>query len=394
MYSYKKLIDDNKLLNDTVLELEAKISQLNAELLLNFKSVTEINYLQGIITKLELDNKNMREQSVNKEKEMKEKMNEIETKLCGEITRLNHELGVVNHKYTFINRLSSYVKSLEELNEDLVMKVLKMDEMHKKELQREYERNKIELDHLKKKSLDILTSAKRHAQISAHENLTSSTKLTVLQNIQLKNELANQSDILEQILNEMSKKEIIIKNLQIDLETHKEVENVLSSHNKKMVEIIKDYGMKNLQLEKDLQLTEQNLNSHIEKLNFLTDKNSPADRHSIIERMAMISTSSTQFKDNKKINFTYSDKMATTGHSFFNINVKTPTTTKLVYNLKSSSISKPNNKKLSMDTNIDTAASNTAFSLKSGSKIKSSSKLRSHITILDSYEKELKSGIL
>jgi hypothetical protein len=400
------------------------------------------------INKLEDDNKNMREQLISKEMYFQDKLNEQERTFHAEINRLNHELGVVNHKYTFINKLSTYVKSLEELNEDLVAKVTNLEEKHKSDLQREVERNKLDLDQLKKKTLDILTSAKKHAHASAMENLHQSSKLTMLQNLQLRNELANQSEILEGMINQMSKKEMIIKTLQIDLETHKEVENVLTGHNKKMVEMIKEYGIKNAQLEKELHVTEKSLINHKEKLNHLKEikelkdfntnnpnyiintnssyintnynnSNNLNTEREVLNRI--ISTSSSALRDTKGkfnlTNFTVSDKMANTGHSFFNISLKNLNDNKndVKYSLLSQMT--PNNKgssnlstlrsqffaksvkKSSVDTNQDTGISNlhtnTGFShsRKSGSKLKTLSR-RSYATILDSFEKELKSGAL
>jgi len=441
MYNYRDLIEDNKKLKDTILELEAKLHKLNEDLLLNYKSIQEVEYLNSQITKLEDDNKHMREQLISKEMYFQDKLNDQERKFHTEINRLNHELGIVNHKYNFITKLSTYVKSLEELNQDLVAKIRNLEEKYTQDLTREENKNKLELDLLKKKTLDILTSAKKHAHESAVESLHAGSKLTMLQNLQLRNELANQSEILEGMIEQMSKKEILIKTLQIDLETNKEVQHVLTANNKKMVEMIKDYGNKNAQLEKELQNAEKKMNKNREKINNLREiqdlnfrnivntqytqntqhtQNSSSFNNLNTERELLnriISTTSSALRETKgKFSVSNSDKMNynETGHSFFNISLKnlndnknsilsqmTPSnkTSMNLSNLRTQFFAKSFKKPsvASVDTNLDTGISNaftnTGFSNlnKSGKKVKTLSK-RSYATILDSFEKDLKSG--
>jgi len=236
---------ENKHLTDLLISLQIKNSDLKRDLTNTTHTNFEFTGLREKIESLTEENRHLREDLSLKDVKYNNIIIDIRTKYEVEISRLNFELDIVNHKFAFINRLESYIKSLEDLAEELKGKISKLEEDHKANLQIEFERNKLEVDELKQQTLNILKNAKRQANLNAHENMNISSKLTLLTNNHLKSELAAQSVVIEDMIQEDRKKLRKIMELEIDIDTQKEVGYSLSQHNKKLVEIIKDLSNTN-----------------------------------------------------------------------------------------------------------------------------------------------------
>ncbi len=381
---------ENKNLTDLLISLQVKNSDLKRDLTNTTHTNHEFTNLRTQIDSLTEENRHLREDLSLKDVKYNNIIIDIRTKYEAEISRLNFELDIVNNKFTFINRLESYVKSLEDLTEELKGKISKLEEDHKANLQVEFERNKLEVDELKQKTLNILKNAKRQANLNAHENMNISSKLTLLTNNHLKGELAAQSIVIEDMIQEDRKKIRKIMELEIDIDTQKEVGYSLSQHNKKLVEIIKDLSNTN----KTLTASIENYRINKEKFNN-TFKNINKDscncvcycnksiHHSISktnDRAISITGTCTNFYSQSGTSFYKNLKTAADSNMYTTKNFKIPAEKNNTFNSNFERVPILENIKLSNKNKKSLRISDKAkFKIK-------------NITILDEYVNEIKNG--
>jgi hypothetical protein len=225
-------------INDTVINLQAENAKLINETLLNNLNIAELNSLRN-------ENQNLKNLVTNLKHENEKLIKEhglfvesIEAKYIKEINRLKSDIQLQNDKCEFYNKLSVYVKNLEISNEELTHTIQNLKETHKNDLKTEYERNKIQCDEVKRKTLTFLSGVKKQANHIAYDNLSNNTKLNLLQLKQFKCELESQSVMVEHLLEKVDLQENQIKSLKLDLMTEKKIGKVLTNHNKKLTDMI------------------------------------------------------------------------------------------------------------------------------------------------------------
>jgi hypothetical protein len=225
-------------INDTVINLQAENSKLYNESHINRANLAELNSLK-------IENQSLKNLIANLKHENEKLIKEhgifienLESKYIKEINAFKNEIQLQNDKYEFYNKFSVYVKNLENSNEELATTIQNLKETHKNELKAEYERNKIQCDEIKRKTLTFLSSVKKQANIVAYENLNNNTKLNLLQLKQFKIELESQSQMVENLLEKVHSQENQIKNLKLDLVTEKKIEGLIMNHNKKLTNMI------------------------------------------------------------------------------------------------------------------------------------------------------------
>jgi hypothetical protein len=225
-------------INDTVINLQAENAKLYNESHINRANLAELNSLK-------IENQSLKNMIVNlkhqNEKLIKEHnifIENLESKYNKEINAFKNEIQVQNDKYEFYNKFSVYVKNLENSNDELASTIQNLKETHKNELKAENERNKIQCDEIKRKTLTFLSSVKKQANHVAYENLSNNTKLNLLQLKQFKIELESQSQMVENLLEKVHTQENQIKNLKLDLVTEKKIEGLIMNHNKKLTKMI------------------------------------------------------------------------------------------------------------------------------------------------------------
>ena len=227
-----------KKLSDLILKLQVENAKLTQE---NIQTRVNINDLSSLKTEnlsLKEQIANLKEEKVISLKENAKNLERVELKYIKEVSRLKSELQT--DKIENYNRLEAYVKYLESNNEELTVNVNDLKEGHKNNLKLEQERNKLQCDEVKRKTLTFLATVKKNASTFAYDNLNNSTKLTLLQMKQFKHEMEFQSNMIEELLSKVTSQEKLIKSLKLDLETQRELESALTTHNKKLSEMIKE----------------------------------------------------------------------------------------------------------------------------------------------------------
>ena len=225
---------------DLLVHLQAENAKLFNEVEYYRSLTSDFNSLKNEVASLKNLVSNLKDDKDKLNKEHAINIESIESKYQKEIIRLKNEIQLQSDKYDFYNKLSTYVKNLEINNEELSVTLKHLKEEHKNELKLEQDRNLMENDHVKRKTLNFLANVKKEASIQAYDNLNNHSKLTLLQMKQFKNELEVQSNMIEDLLDKVNNQESIIKTLKSDLVTQKELRLALTKHNKKLSDMVKN----------------------------------------------------------------------------------------------------------------------------------------------------------
>lgn len=111
------------------------------------------------------------------------------------------------------------------------------------QLQLEHERHYLKL---KKQMLDYIQKAQQNMNKNNEYNLELNTKFGILYKNQMLNELEHQSNQIKELLSLKAKNEKIIYLLKEELETHKQVEQIIAKKKEEYLELIKKFEKNNL----------------------------------------------------------------------------------------------------------------------------------------------------
>ena len=228
------LRQSNESLENTIIkvkeELNSAINYSTDSKLSIFKirELQELNFeLKQIISRNEFDHKL--------------DIKRVEGKYEIEINRFKREIELINHKYESMMRYETYINKIESVNKELNHKLENIEHDFNQGLKNEEKKYQIKLDLMKQKTLNLLGDSKKLIQANAGLNITNSHKLIGLQVKELNNQLSEQSEMLEELLKDLNKKEKIIRCLKINICVFKEMEKIFVNKNRKLSNIIKSY---------------------------------------------------------------------------------------------------------------------------------------------------------
>jgi len=273
-----KLNQQITILNSTVDNFKAEnVNLLHYEAIVNnYKE--KINLLE--ISKKEVDSELalLKHNSYQIEISLNKKLRDEKLESSRQINELKEEVSKLKQGYDNINRFQFYIETLEKLNSELREQVRKLDDKFQEDLTVEKEKLDMRVDEIRKNTLDTLAKSKLIVNENAFKNLSTSTKLQMIQITQLYGELNGQSQLLDELLIDRDKKERIINNLKIDLKIHEEVEASLTKQNQKLQKLLKEIDLSTtkekienelLEVEsnKKLKYNDGNINNHNKALN-------------------------------------------------------------------------------------------------------------------------------
>jgi hypothetical protein len=244
MHHSNNLAEENFHLQQNIINLQASLTDLKLDVIKKEKTSVEFTNLNTNLKQLTNDNFFLKEKLIRMENENIRKVEELKNKYEGEIKRLKQEIFLINHKHETIKRNEAYVKSIEQMNEELTQKIKQIEIHNKNNLQVEGEKYKIKIDEIRKKTLNVLSESKKHLQSQAVKNLGDSYKLTIMHNMQLRNELAASSEYLEELVQELKTKDGEIMSLKLKLELHENVEEIIVRNNRKMYNFMVNFCKK------------------------------------------------------------------------------------------------------------------------------------------------------
>lgn len=161
-------------------------------------------------------------------------------------------------QHNFILKLEEKIDEIKNENNE------KMDQ-----LQLEHERHYLKL---KKQMLDYIQKAQQNMNKNNEYNLELNTKFGILYKNQMLNELEHQSNQIKELLSLKAKNEKMIYLLKQELETHKQVEQIITKKKDEYLELIKKMEKNNIKKgtnnKNDKKIPLLNIND-----NCLTDRN-------------------------------------------------------------------------------------------------------------------------
>lgn len=238
-HKFEILEQENALLKDQISSFEIIIAKLRDEL--NFT----INYSQDVkkaiskIHELEDINFDLKSLARQKEHEFKLEKRSIEAKYEQHINKLKSEIQLINHKYDTMMRYELYINKIEEINKELTQRIEKLEKDFTEDLKNEEKKYELKLGLIKQKTLSLLGQSKINIQNNAVKNLNNSYKIILLQVNELHHQLSEQSEMLEEVLKKLTKKESDNQSLRISLKVAQELEKIIISQNKKLSKMIK-----------------------------------------------------------------------------------------------------------------------------------------------------------
>ena len=243
----KEQSDNIRTLNNQIETLEMTLDNYKSEMKILQKYQSIVNDNQVKLDVLEKSKKEVDEElsklkrsSYVTELNLNKKIRDERIDYTRIINDLKDEVAKLKQGYDNINKLQFYITTLENLNGELHDQVKKLDSNFKEDIAIEKEKLNMKVDVIRKNTLETMAKSKIIVNENAFKNLTTSTKLQMIQITQLYEELNTQSKLVEEILIDKAKKERLITNLQIDIKVHEEVESSLSKQNQKLTKILKE----------------------------------------------------------------------------------------------------------------------------------------------------------
>ena len=256
-----------------IVSLKQKISELekvNSNLKFKIQKLTKNhNYflrIEDLNKRLQED----QEEKINRIKDLNNKLLKVIENSKEESRNLRSDLeseilyykGLNENGISKINAADKIMK-LNETQHKYIIKVERQIEEIQKEnevklgqLQIEHEANFIKL---KKEMIEFIKKAEKDMSKKNNEKIQLNMKFGVLYKSQLLNELENQSLQLEELLKLNEKQKKMLFALQQEIETHKQVEQILTRKNEEYLQIIKNKTFKKNKKINELQLNIINL---------------------------------------------------------------------------------------------------------------------------------------
>ena len=258
-----------------IVSLKQKISELekvNSNLKFKIQKLTKNhNYflrIEDLNKRLQED----QEEKINRIKDLNNKLLKVIENSKEESRNLRSDLeseilyykGLNENGISKINAADKIMK-LNETQHKYIIKVERQIEEIQKEnevklgqLQIEHEANFIKL---KKEMIEFIKKAEKDMSKKNNEKIQLNMKFGVLYKSQLLNELENQSLQLEELLKLNEKQKKMLFALQQEIETHKQVEQILTRKNEEYLQIIKNKTFKKNKKINELELNIINNNN-------------------------------------------------------------------------------------------------------------------------------------
>jgi len=205
----------------------------------------------------------LKEEFIVKEIAMRREFEMKKTEYESKISNLVSKLDLLEHKNDIFMKYESYMKELEKYNRDLIENISELQNKYNNDMEEGKRSFNLNIDKVKKKMLNLINITKCHFKSMIHRQVEHNSKILLLQNTQLYEELAEQSHHLEELHIKLNEKDKQIIGLKLDLEIQKEVQVILSGNNKKITELIKSYFEK-----KGKTVENNNKNDEYDKLTF------------------------------------------------------------------------------------------------------------------------------
>ncbi len=236
----------NNRLNNYIKEIES-LNQKNIELERNNRN------LKKYLLQMENNNKLLNDDKKNNISRIKDLENEIlkiteNNKEESRILQKNLEAEILYYKglnETGLSKIYTADKIIK-LNETQHNFILKLEEkIDELKTENDEKMNQLRLEHerhylkLKKQMLDYIQKAQQNMNKNNEYNLELNTKFNILYKNEMLNELEHQSQQIKELLTLKEKHEKMIYLLKQELETHKQVEQIVAKKKEKYLELFK-----------------------------------------------------------------------------------------------------------------------------------------------------------
>lgn len=251
--------------------LEKEYADLKATYYLSQKSEKAMKIMQETIEALEKELTKTRNESYQKEDDLKYQVKEQKIKF-------DKEMSMNNNLYENMTNKVETVHAIQRLSEKQQVRILELeDELVKFKDTAELDskqkdlKNDMKFTELKKKMMFHIKETQKNVAETNFKQMDLSTKLTLLQNHQLLVELEYQSNQIEELLKKKIVSEKKIFELSNDLQVSREVQKLLEEKNKKYMDMVK-----NLSKEKEKNVSKQEELPEINKSTLKSDRDNDA----------------------------------------------------------------------------------------------------------------------
>jgi len=276
----KNSIDSKELEKDNFENINISSVNYHIQNLIDLKQQLKVNELQF---KMEALKEEFLLKEIAMRREFDIKKSEYETR----ISNLSSKLELLEHKNDVFMKYEIYMKELEKYNSDLSKNINVLQDKYDRDMETGKNNMHLKVDDVKKKMLNLINVTRSHFKKLIDDHVDYNSKILLLQNTQLFDELAEQSKHLEDLQVKLKEKEKQIIELKLDLDVQKEVQILLSGNNKKLTELIKNYfdqknnDQESSKVQKETEINLSSLKSNNEILN--TGKSNLLDNKAMIK---------------------------------------------------------------------------------------------------------------
>ena len=218
--------------NSQIKELEKRITLL----------MNEINHIHNAKSEIEHN--------------LTRQLNENTFKSISTLGQLKSDLEIKNIQLGSFPELKNYITTLENLNLNLVDEIKELKQKYEQSNMMEHDNYKQKLKDTNKTFLNLMKSLKVSLYQNSVDHLGNSSKLLVLHNKLLNEELTKQSIIVEELLRKIQKKNKVILELKTDNQISKKLNKSLVFTTKKSEETLRNIiNLKNMTGSKHLEIS-------------------------------------------------------------------------------------------------------------------------------------------
>lgn len=193
------------------------------------------------INELNFQMEALKEEFIVKEISMRREFEAKKSEYELRISNLVSKLDLLEHKNDVFMKYETYMNELETYNKDLIKTINDLNVKYEADMEQGKRTLGEKIEKVKKKMLNLINVTKANFRIMIDNQVEYNSKILLLQNTQLFDELAEQSKHLEELHKKLINKDKEIISLKLDLEVQKSVQNIFAGNNKKITEMVKSY---------------------------------------------------------------------------------------------------------------------------------------------------------